>query len=270
LVLPGLALLVLFFFAPLWILLRYSFYRFLPGGSQEEAFIWDNYARFLLDRYYLLILLRTFALGAGVALVTLAMGYPLAYAIVRSRSRWRSLLVVAVLIPLMTSVVVRSYAWMVLLSNGGIVNQLLGLLGVGRVKLLYTMTGVVLSLTQVMMPFMVLSLIGILQNIPSDLEDAARGLGAGRWATFRDVLLPLSLPAIAAGSFLVFALSIAAFATPRLIGGPSVEVMATMVYDQVLNVLNWPFASATSLILLIAVLSVTMVQGKLMRLRSRA
>jgi len=265
---PGLVLLFGVFMAPLCITLRYSLNRFIAGGSQETAFVLDNYARFILDPYYAAILLRTLALGSGVALVTLLLGYPLAYAIARGRSRWRALLIAATLIPLMTNVVVRSYGWMILLSNSGVIEDALAELGLPRVKLLYTMTGVVLSLTQVMMPFMVLTLVGVLQNISGDLEDAACGLGAGRWRVFRDVLLPLSLPGIVAGSFLVFALTISAFATPRLVGGASVEVMATMIYDQVLNALNWPFASATSIILLVIVLALMIVQGRLLRTRA--
>jgi putative spermidine/putrescine transport system permease protein len=126
------------------------------------------------------------------------------------------------------------------------------------------MTGTVLSLTQLLMPFMVLTLVGVLENISRDVEEAARGLGAGHWHVFWDVLLPLSMPGITAGSFLVFALSISAFATPRLIGGASLQVMATMVYDQVLTNLNWPFAAATSFILLIVVLAMTVVQTRLL------
>jgi putative spermidine/putrescine transport system permease protein len=262
---PSVALLAGFFFAPLVILLRYSFNRFIPGGSQEDAFIFDNYARFILDPYYARVMLRTFLLGVGVTVVTLILAYPLSYAIARSRSRWKGILLTIILIPLMTSVVVRTYGWTVLLANGGIINGVLELLHLPRIKLLFTMTGVVLSLTQLLMPFMVLTLMGVLQNISSDLEEAARGLGASRWNVFWDVLLPLSLPGIAAGSFLVFALSISAFETPRLVGGASIEVMATMVYDQVLNSLNWPFASATSFILLLVVLGLTIAQSRMLK-----
>lgn len=268
LLLPALTLLLLCFFGPLGITVRYSFNRFVPGGLQESAFVLDNYSRFIFDEYYAGVLLRTLTLGAGVALVTLLLGYPLAYAIARSRSRWKGLLIAATLIPLMTSVVVRSYGWTILLSNSGLINNMLAAVGLPRVKLLYTMTGVVLSLTQVMMPFLVLTLVGVLQNISEDLEDAARGLGAGRWQVVRDVLLPLSMPGIAAGLLLVFALSISAFATPRLVGGASIEVMATMIYDQVLNALNWPFASAASIIMLAIVLMVAILQSRLLRIRA--
>jgi putative spermidine/putrescine transport system permease protein len=261
---PSLVVLAFFFFAPLAILFRYSFNRFIPGGSQEETFTLENYTRFIFDSFYSGIMLRTFVLGIGVVFLTLVMGYPLAYLLARTRSRWKGVLLTIVLIPFMMSVVVRTYGWTVILGGTGIINRTLELFGLPQVKLLFTMTGVVLSLTQLLMPFMVLTLVGILQNIPYDLEEAARGLGANRWKVFWNILLPLSMSGIAAGSFLVFALSISAFATPRLIGGASLQVMATMVYDQVLTNLNWPFAAATSFILLIVVLGMTVAQARLL------
>jgi putative spermidine/putrescine transport system permease protein len=262
---PSLLLLGVFFFAPLAILLRYSFNRFIPGGGQEETFTVENYSRFIFDGFYSGIMLRTFAMGIGVVLLTLIMGYPLAYLLARSRSKWKGILLTIILIPFMMSVVVRTYGWTVILANSGIINTVLEAVGLPKIKLLFTMTGTVLSLTQLLMPFMVLTLVGVLQNISRDLEEAARGLGAGHWHVFWNILLPLSMPGIAAGSFLVFALSISAFATPRLIGGASLQVMATMVYDQVLTNLNWPFAAATSFILLVVVLAMTVAQTRLLR-----
>jgi putative spermidine/putrescine transport system permease protein len=262
---PSLVLLGVFFFAPLAILLRYSFNRFIPGGGREETFTVENYTRFMFDSFYSGIMLRTFAMGIGVMLLTLIMGYPLAYLLARSRSKWNGILLTIILIPFMMSVVVRTYGWTVILANSGIINRTLEAVGLPKIKLLFTMTGTVLSLTQLLMPFMVLTLVGVLQNISRDLEEAARGLGAGHWHVFWNILLPLSMPGIAAGSFLVFALSISAFATPRLIGGASLQVMATMVYDQVLTNLNWPFAAATSFILLVVVLAMTVAQTRLLR-----
>jgi len=261
---PSLVVLAIFFFAPLVILLRYSFNRFVPGGGQQETFTIENYTRFIFDSFYSGIMLRTFVMGIGVAVLTLIMGYPLAYLLARSRSRWKGILLTIILIPFMMSVVVRTYGWTIILANSGIINTTLDAVGLQKIKLLFTMTGTVLSLTQLLMPFMVLTLVGVLQNISRDLEEAARGLGAGHWHVFWNVLLPLSMPGIVAGSFLVFALSISAFATPRLIGGASLQVMATMVYDQVLTNLNWPFAAATSFILLVIVLAMTVAQARLL------
>ena len=253
-----------FFLAPLAIMLAYSVYRFVPGGQQIPAFTLENYARFLFDGFYASILADTLLMGLAVTLLSLALSYPLAYTIARSRSRWKSWLIIIVLVPLMTSVVVRSYGWMILLTNNGVVNTALALLGLEPVRLMFSFTGTIIALTEVLMPFMVLSLVGVLQSVDPALEEAARGLGAGRLAVFRDVILPLSLPGVAAGSLLVFALSIGAFATPQLVGGARTKVVATVVYNQAVNVLNWPFAAAISFVLMVIVLGLTVLQGRVL------
>jgi putative spermidine/putrescine transport system permease protein len=261
---PGLAVLVPFFLAPLAIMLAYSVYRFVPGGQQVPAFTGENYGRFLFDGFYASILADTLLMGLAVTVLSLALAYPLAYTIARSRSRWKSWLIIIVLVPLMTSVVVRSYGWMILLTNNGVVNSALAALGLEPVKLMFNFTGTIIALTEVLMPFMVLSLMGVLQSIDPALEEAARSLGAGRWKVFRDVILPLSLPGVAAGSLLVFALAIGAFATPQLVGGARTKVVATVVYNQAINVLNWPFAAAISFILMVIVLGLTVLQGRVL------
>ena len=195
--LPSALLLVPFFFAPLAIMLVYSFHRFLPGGRQEPAFILDNYWRFVSDPFYRSILGDTLLMGAAVAGLALLLSYPLAYTLARSRSRWKGLLTVIVLIPLMTSVVVRSYGWMILLSSNGVVNTLLAALQLPRTQLMFNFTGTIIGLTEVLMPFMVLTLSGVIQQIDPDLEDSVRSLGGRSWHVFRDVILPLSLPGIA-------------------------------------------------------------------------
>src|SRR5581483_6837974 len=161
------------------------------------------------------------------------LGYPLAYTLARTRSRTaRSVLVTLLLVPLMTSVVVRSYGWMILL------------------------------------PYMVLTLVPVIQNIAPALEEASQSLGAPPGRMFRDVVIPLSLPGVAAGSILVFVLTIAAYATPRLVGGSRLLVMPIFVYDQTMALLNWPFASATSFVLLALVLGLMALQGRLVERRS--
>jgi putative spermidine/putrescine transport system permease protein len=269
LLLPSLLVLLPFFFAPLATMLAYSFYRFVPGAPMQPDFIPDNYLRFITDAFYRGILLDTLLMGLAVTLLSLVLSYPLAYTVARSRSKWKGVLVVIVLLPLMTSVVVRSYGWMILLANNGVINSVLVGLGLEPARLMFNFTGTVVALTEVLMPFMVLTLLGVIQQIDPTLEEAVRSLGGSRWRVFRDVVLPMSLPGIAAGSLLVFALSISAFATPRLVGGASTKVMATVVYDQTLNLLNWPFAAAISFILMVLVLALTAAQGWLLGLTRR-
>jgi putative spermidine/putrescine transport system permease protein len=206
-------------------------------------------------------------MGLWVTAWCLVLGYPVAYTLARLRSRrLRALLVACLLVPLMTSVVVRSYGWMILLANSGLVNEALLALGLvdTPVQLLFNLTGVVIALVAILLPYMVLTLVPVIQNVDAALEEAAQSLGARPWRTFRDVVLPLSLPGVAAGSILVFVLAIAAYATPRLVGGSRLLVIPIFVYDQAMALLNWPFAAATSFVLLALVLLLTGVQGRLL------
>jgi putative spermidine/putrescine transport system permease protein len=268
---PALLLLLFAFVAPLAILLAYSFYESRAGGVMIPAFTLGQYLRFLGDPFYLYVLWRTVLLGIWVTAWCIVLGYPLAYILARTRSRHlRGILVTLLLVPLMTSVVVRSYGWMILLANGGLVNKTLLALGVTQtpVQLLFNTTGVVIALVAILLPYMILTLMPVIQNIPPALEEASQSLGASPWRMFRDVVIPLSLPGVGAGSILVFVLTIAAYATPRLVGGSRLLVMPIFVYDQTMALLNWPFASATSFILLALVLGLMALQGRLVEGRS--
>ncbi len=260
---PSVLVLVVFFLMPLADMFLRSFEHFVPFGDTPPGVTLDNYAKFIGDGFYRLTLGKTLLLGASVALVSLVIGFPMAYAIVRSSPGMRAFLTVIVLVPLMTSVIIRSYGWMILLGESGPLASLLAVLGIPRPRLMYTFTGTVIALVQVMMPFMVLTLAAAIQQISPTLEDASRNLGAGRLRMFLDVILPLSLPGVAAGTVLVFSLSISAFATPVLVGGASVKVVATVVYEQALTVINWPFASATSFLLMAITLCLALLQAKL-------
>jgi putative spermidine/putrescine transport system permease protein len=201
-----------------------------------------------------------------VTLSCIVLGYPVAYVLARTRSRQaRAILLTLLLVPLMTSVVVLSYGWMVLLGNTGLINKALLAMGVidAPVQMLYNTLGVVIALVAILLPYMVLSLMPVIQNIEPALEEASQSLGGSPWRVFRDVVLPLSLPGVGAGSILVFVLTIAAYATPRLVGGSRLLVMPIFVYDQTMSLLNWPFASATSFILLAFVLVLMALQGRL-------
>ena len=265
LMLPALALLVFAFVAPLGILITYSLYGTGAGGTMIPALSLVQYLRFLGDPFYLYVLWRTVLLGLWVAGWCIVLGYPLAYVLARTRSRQvRAILLTLLLIPLMTSVVVLSYGWMVLLANNGLVNKALLAIGVvdTPVPLLFNTAGVIIALVAIMLPYMVLSLTPVIQNIEPALEEASQSLGANWWRVFRDVVMPLSLPGVGAGSILVFVLTIGAYATPRLVGGSRLLVMPIFVYDQAMSLLNWPFASATSFILLALVLALMALQGR--------
>lgn len=217
-----------------------------------------QYGKFLGDAFSLQVLGSTMRLGAEVTLACLVLGFPLAWLHARSGPRVRGLLMLLVLLPLLTSVVVRTFAWIVVLGRQGIVNSALQGMGLTEtpLRLLYTEGGVVAALAQVQMPLMVLPLIAALGRIGPDLQDAAGMLGAGAWRAFRTVVLPLALPGVIAGCLLTFTAAVTAFITQSLVGGGQMLFMPAYVLQQALALGDMPFASAISMIFLVAVLAV--------------
>ena len=261
---PAVLVLLGVFVAPLLFLVPTSLHPYVPGtGIVTDRWTLENYTHILGDIFYLKIIGRTLALGLIVVLATLAVGYPLAYFLARTRSRLRPWLIILVVFPLLLNLVVRSFGWIVLLANRGIINDWLRAAEIidQPIKLLFNFTGLLIGLSHIFLPFMVLVLIGTIQNIPRDVEDAARTLGASRWEVLRKVTLPLSLPGILSGSILVFVLTISALVTPRLLGGPTYQVMSTLIFDEFLKVLNWPRGAAMAFILTAIVLVLVWLSG---------
>lgn len=267
--LPGLIVLAAFFLAPLASMLGMSVRQYTGPGSISSALTLGNYLRFAVDPYYRGVLVRTLILGLETTVICAILGYPLAHRIARSSKSTAGLLTVLVLAPLMTSVVVRAFGWMLLLGKFGAIDSFLAALGLPRPDLMYSFQATVVALAQVLLPFMVLSLSASIQQIRPELEDSVRSLGGSPWRIFADVLLPLSLPGLMAGSALVFSLSISAFATPFLIGGARTQVVATMIYQQAITVLNWPVASAGSFVLVAIAVALVTMQIRLLRWRAR-
>jgi putative spermidine/putrescine transport system permease protein len=206
-------------------------------------------------------------LGVEVTAWCLVLGFPMAYGLSRLRGTPRALLYFVVLLPLLTSAVVRTFGWMIVLSNNGFINRTLMDLGLTEdpIRFMYGMTGVVVALVQVLLPFMILALDAALLNIDPRLYEAARNLGAGRLRVFLQVTLPLSVPGILSGSVLVFTLAVSAFVTPSLIGGPRVPVMATLIYQQGMSLLNWPFGGAIAFVMLATVVVLFLIALRLAR-----
>jgi putative spermidine/putrescine transport system permease protein len=267
LLLPALLLLLVAFLLPVGLLVPTSFHPYVPLVGITRGFTVSYYTRLVTDSYYLEIIGRTLALGLTVTCSTLLLGYPLAFFLARTRSRWRNWLTILVVFPLLLNLVVRTFGWIALLAQNGLVNQALQAVGVidGPVKLLFNFAGLLIGLTHIFLPFMVLVLIGAIQNIPRDVEDAARVLGASWAGAFLRVTLPLSAPGVLAGSILVFVLTISALVTPRLLGGPTYQVMSTLIYDEFLQRLNWPAGSAEALLLTVMVLALVFLSGLLAR-----
>jgi putative spermidine/putrescine transport system permease protein len=254
LLLPLGAFFVLFFAAPLIVLVMVS----LSDGLALDRFDLAQYAKFLGDTFSLSILLDTLALGVKATAVCLLFGLPLAWVCVHAGPRLRALLLFLVILPILTSVVVRTFAWIVILGQQGILNKAFLALGLidRPLRLLFSEVGVVMVLAQVQMPLMVLPLITTLQRIDPNLADASRALGAGHWRTFARVILPLWRPGLVAGSILVFAACTTAFVTQTLIGGARLVYMPLYIYQQAAGANNWPFAAAMSVVLMVSVLLV--------------
>lgn len=247
---------------PVGVLLALSFRRALPGQIvPTPSFSLDSYARVLGDSYYLEILGRTLWMSVGVTLAATLLGFPLAYFLWRVSPRRKTLLTLLVIAPLMISLVVRSYGWMILLGDTGVVNTALLYLGLIKdpLPLMYTNGAVFLGLVHVQLPFMVLSVLSAMERTDPVLLDAAETLAASRPRAVLEVLLPMTLPGIVAGATLVFTLSMTAFVTPQLLGGTGSRVMTTSIYSQFTNAFNWPLGSALAMVLSLTSLAVVTV-----------
>lgn len=267
LLVPALAVLAAVFVAPLLFLVPTSLHPYVPGVGIGTEWTLENYTRVLTDAFYMRIIGRTLVLGLVVTFLALLIGYPLAFFLARTQSRLRPWLVILVVFPLLLNIVVRSFGWIVLLSNRGLVNEWLLALGLieAPLRLLYNFTGLLIGLTHIFLPFMVLVLIGTIQSIPRDVEEAARTLGAPRHRVFLKVTLPLSMSGIMSGSILVFMLTITALVTPRLLGGPTYQVMSTLIFEEFLRLLNWPRGAAMAFVLTAIVLALIWVSNRLTR-----
>src|SRR5499427_5556185 len=254
LLLPLAALFVAFFVAPLIVLVALSVSTDTAGTSLTAA----NYVKFFTDRFNYSILWDTLLLGVKATLVCLIFGYPIAWICARASARWQSLLVFLVILPILTSVVVRTFSWIVILGRQGVLNQIA--LGLGLtsepLRLLFTELGVVIVLAQVQMPLMVLPILTVMSRTDPNLADASRALGAGEWRTLWKVTLPLWLPGVIAGCILTYSASVTAFVTQTLIGGARLVYMPLHIYQQAVGANNWPFAAAISVIFMVAVLIV--------------
>ncbi|UVJ39455.1 ABC transporter permease [Arthrobacter sp. CJ23] len=253
LLLPAVLGLLVSFVFPLAYMIRMSFNKGAPDGVVIETFTLDTYIQPLTDPYYWRVTLETFQMGVVVGLLCVLVSYPVALFLARTTSKYKGLLIAIAIAPLLTSAVVRTYGWMVILGTNGLVNSSLEGMGLidAPLKLTNNMTGVTIGLVEIFMPYAILAMISGFGRLNPQLEEAAGSLGASKLSVFTKVVLPLSLPGILTAFLMVFVLSISTFITPRLLGGGSVQVLATEIYDQTTGLLNWPFAAALSVILLV-------------------
>ena len=258
------AMLLVFFVLPNALLLSASFLKTEAQQLTTEPTL-DNY-RFLLTRaLYLQVFLRTFVVGVSVGLIDVALGYPLAYFLVRTRSRWKGVLIALSLAPLLASVVVRTYGWYIILNRFGVANDALLSLGLleERIAFMPSTGAIIIGLAHALLPYTVLTIMTSLNGINPNLESAAMSLGATRTRTFFNVVLPLSLPGIAGGFILVFSIAISAYATPAILGGPATQVAATAIYGFILQILDWSLGAALAVILIASSLALLYAASRL-------
>jgi len=257
---------------PLAILFRYSLNAFVPGKFMVDALTVENYVKFFTDGYYIAVLLRTIRVSLLTTVICLLMGFPLAYVLARTQTRFKSLLVMLVVLPLFIGNAVRAAGWMVAFGNKGVVNASLMGLGVisQPIEIMFTETAVIIGIAAVNLPFMVLTLQSVIEGINRSVEEAAFNLGATPWRMAERVLFPLAMPGVLAGTILTFILAMNAYATPVLLGGPRFQMMGPLVFNQFVQQNNWPFGGAIAFILMIGTLILTLTANLLVQRRYRS
>ncbi|WP_438390451.1 ABC transporter permease [Caballeronia sp. DA-9] len=242
---PLLVFLVVFFLYPLGAMLSRSFIG-------ETGVTGDYFARVFSEPAYLVVLRTTFEIAAAVTALTALLGYPLAYFLSKRRPNVAAMLMILVVVPYFTSVLVRTYAWMVLLGSHGLINNALIALGLidHPLSLLYNRTGVLIGMTYMLLPYMVLALYSVMRLVDTRLMLAAESLGASRLRAFWRVFFPLSMPGLASGTLLVFILSLGYFITPALMGNQQDSLISMVIEAQIETYFDWNFASALAAVLL--------------------
>lgn len=247
---PSALFLCLFFLLPLLFVLAQSF------QGANGTFTVAHYTTYLQSPRFLTIYGRTLKFGLMVTALSALVAYPASYALARMTTGRRSVLMSIVILPLMTSPVARTYAWIVILGRFGMINQLLRGLGFIHqpAHLLYTQGAIVVGLAQLFLPLMVLSLVSAIENIPQDAEEAAMSLGASRLTAFFRVVVPLSADGFILGSILVFTGSITAYVTPAILGGAEVLTLATLMQQEALVLMNWTDATIIAVVMVVSTL----------------
>ncbi len=254
LLIPVLTILIPLFLFPLAVLLRNSFNWDEPGAMMVEDFTFANYARILTDTYYASLFGNSILVAVGVALLTLVIGYPFAYFLVKWAGKRRNLLLWIIYTPLIVSVITRVFGWMIITADSGLINNLLLATGVtdGPIHILFDVSGMVIGMVHRYLPLMILPLANSIAKIDTRILLASTSLGAGSLATFLRVVIPLSLPGIIAGLQLVIAVVLSDFVLPILLGTPRFRMLAPAIYDEAIANVRWA-NSATMAILMVAV-----------------
>jgi putative spermidine/putrescine transport system permease protein len=251
LLVPALVVNLSVFLWPVLNLSSLSLREGLPGGGLGADLSSATWHALVTDPFYRDLLWFSIRTAFVITSIALVCSYPIALFVHRASPRWRNLLMVLCISPLLLSAVVRTYGWMLILSDSGFVASFLRALGVMQPpRMVFNDVGVIVGLAEIMMPYMILSLLAGFGRLDRTLEEAAASLGAAPFTVFRRVILPLSLPGVLLGCLLTFVLSISSFVTPKLLGGGWVLLLATEIYDEAVVTMNWPIAGGLSVVVL--------------------
>ena len=233
---------------------------FTKSVVDDNGFTWSYFKEFFSKSLYAKILLTTIRLSLIIGLVTIVLGYPVAYLMNRVGPVLRCIIMGCVQIPFWTSLLVRTYSWIAILQNQGVVNVVLQKLGIIKqpVQLLYNDAGVIIVMTYIMLPYMIFSISSVMGQIDKNVIIASRSLGAGKTMTFFRIFLPLSLPGIMSGFFIVFLNTMGYYIVPALVGGQKSQMFSQTIQNELSGVLNWNFASAISIILVMVTMMIVL------------
>jgi len=271
LVLPALLVTALMMLGPVVLMARVSMNRFDPFLLMESAFTWENYVSALTDSYYQQIMGLTVSISLISAIMTLVIAYPVAYWLAHLPGRWKGIVIIATILPLLVGNIVRISGWIAILGTEGVLNYAFQALGLTdrALQLHYNSGAVIVGSVSVLLPYMIIILSSVMENIPREVEEAARNLGAPWHQVFARIILPMSVPGALTGSVLVFVLCMNAYATPVLLGGPSFTMMAPAIYQQFMRANNWPLGAALAFLLLTTTILLVIAVNLLVRYRYR-
>lgn len=262
---PALLYLCAFLVIPLVLVLITSLHPYSATQGVGAGWTLENYRRFLSDRFSLGVLLETIKISFLTTFWCLVLGYPVALYLVRLSPRRRSIVTLFLLSPLLVSMVIRAYGWVIVLGSNGPVAQIFRALGHRAPEMLYTEFAVVLGMVHVLLAYMVIAVAASLEGIDASVVRAARNLGASPLEAFRRVVFPLSMPGVLAGCVIVFSITSSSFVTPAILGGSRVKLMSYLTYDQVTSLLNWPLGSAIGFVLMFVTTGILLLYGALAR-----
>ncbi|WP_342644251.1 ABC transporter permease [Rhodoligotrophos ferricapiens] len=265
---PTLVALLVLMILPICIMFLFSFYEFVTAGVEKDVFTTANWREFFTDSYYHYFIWKTVRVAAITAVLCAIMGYPPAYFIAMTRFRHKWLLLLLLIVPFWISFTIRTFSWIHILGEQGIINVTLLWLGIidQPLRMLYTEGAVIMGMIHFLLPYMILNIYVSLEGIDRNLISAARTLGCTNWEAFREVTLPLSLPGLMAGLLLCFVLAAGSYVTPQILGSGRDALFGNLIFDTIMGQLNWPMGATLSMVLLVLLGAVAAVYSRYMGL----